>query len=321
MNFATLLVYGGFFALLAVLIVRGMRNARRFSRARALLAQINTQEPLAVGLQSDGLPFWSVLIGVAPAGSARAWLARTVTLSLPQAKLSPTSTPQASTRRRAFVIAVHADRLVFYPLDALAVPQVFPLDRLRWFGRPKKYHYGKNEMWLHFEMDGGWQVIRLELHRTTMQLFVRTLKEVAAPELVTAYRRRRPYVHFGPAAAQPAKQDVLGAWALGGPVSLYLMPLHLVVMHGAAVQRAIALDTVQAISAIRRLDQPQAAGLVRFEADGEALAFALDAYEVFAAALADAAKRTLEDPIQWQRKKKKPGGLGILADLDDDEDD
>ncbi len=91
-------------------------------------------------------------------------------------------------------------------------------------------------------------------------------------------------------------------------------------MQGAAVQRTIALDTVQSISAIRRLDQPQAAGLVRFEVGDEALAFALDAYETFAAALADAAKRTLEDPVQWQRKKKKPGYAGLLVDLDDDED-
>ncbi len=223
MNLTALLFYGGFFALLAVLIVRGMRNARSFRRARALLAQINTQDPPAYGLQSDGLPFWVVSVGVPSTQRARAWLARTMTR--PRAQPALTNTPQNESPRRSCVAAIHADRLVFYPLDALEQPQVFPLERLRWFGRPKKYHYGKNDMWLHFEMAGGWQVICLQLYRTTMQALVRALKEVAPPELVTAYRRRRPYVHFGPADAQPAQQDILGAWTLGAPLSLYLMPL------------------------------------------------------------------------------------------------
>jgi len=50
-------------------------------------------------------------------------------------------------------------------------------------------------------------------------------------------------------------------------------------------------------------------GLVRFNADDVTYAFALDEYETWAADLAEAAKRTLEDPVERKRKSK-----------DDDED-
>jgi hypothetical protein len=153
------------------------------------------------------------------------------------------------------------------------------------------------------------------LPKTSMQILVRTLKEVVPEDLVTAYRRRRPYVHYGPAAARPAAQDMQGAWTLGVPVDLYLMPLALLILEGPTVQRTIPLDQVQRVAAIKRLDQPGAAGLVRFEASGEPLAFALAQHEAFAQALAEAARRTLEDPIEWQRKKKKQ-----VDGADDEED-
>jgi hypothetical protein len=57
------------------------------------------------------------------------------------------------------------------------------------------------------------------------------------------------------------------------------------------------------------------AGLVQFQADGKPLAFALKPYEAFAAALGEAARRTLEDPVEWLGRKKKK-----TEDGDDDED-
>lgn len=210
--------------------------------------------------------------------------------------------------REPFVIALSQTRIALYPLNAGLPPRVeFAPADLRWFGRPKKYSPNTNEIWLHVEHAGGWLRLALRFPRTQMESLVRTLKAIATPEQVTAYRRRRPYIHAGPLPASPAAQDMLGAWVLGAPRALYLMPSHLVVLDGAAVQCAIPLEQVQKIAAVRRLDQSGTAGLVRFEAGNETLAFALDGYDTFAATLAEAARRTLEDPIQWQRKKKKPG--------------
>ena len=96
------------------------------------------------------------------------------------------------------------------------------------------------------------------------------------------------------------------------------MPSHIVVLSGDETRRVIPLDAVQNVSAIRRLDQPDAAGLLRFEAQGEPLAFALAHHETFAAQMAEAARRTLEDPVQWARKKKKDIALEE-DELDDEE--
>jgi hypothetical protein len=221
---------------------------------------------------------------------------------------------------RPFVIAVTPTQIALHPITQRAeAPIMFTPDELRWFGRPKKYTSGPNEMWLHIEHDRRWFLIRLRLYQHRMQGLVRALKQISDDEMVTAYRRRRPYIHYGPVTAQPATQDMLGAWVLDKPSDLYLMPLFLVVLEGSIVRRLIPLKAVQNVTAIKRLDRPRAAGLVRFEVDGEPFAFALDRYEALAGALAEAAKRTLEDPVQWQRKKKKPGDID--DDLDDDLDD
>lgn len=219
-------------------------------------------------------------------------------------------------RWRPFVIVITPDQIVIRDLapEPRQAIRFAPAD-LRWFGRPKKYTSGTNTIWLHVALDGRWHVVRVRLTRLPMQALVRALKQVAAPEQVMAYRRRRPYVHFGPVPARPAAQDVYGAWALGEPVSLYITPAYLVVFNGEIVRQAIPLETIQNVSAARRIDQPDAAGLVRFSVDGAAAAYALDAYEPFAQALSEAARRTLEDPVMWQRKKKKPG-----PDAEDEDD-
>ena len=217
----------------------------------------------------------------------------------------------------SFALAVTREQIAIYRVGSEITQRLmFAPDQLRWFGRPRKYARGSNEIWLHAEIEGRWVLIKLWLGRHRMQALVRALKEIATPDQVIAYRRHRPYIHYGPLSAQPATQNLRGAWALDGAVTLYLMPLFLVILRGAAVERLIPLDTIQEVAAVRRLDRPRAAGMARFEAAGDPVAFALDQHEAFAKTLADAARRTLEDPVMWQRKKKKPGG-----GLDDDDGD
>lgn len=174
---------------------------------------------------------------------------------------------------------------------------------LRWFGRPRKYSPGANELWLHAETAAGWQIVHIRLSQTDMRALVRALKQVANPELVTAYRRRRPYIHYGPVAACPAVQDIHGAWTLDAPVRLYLMPRFLVVLD-AVPPRVLPLEQVQQIGALRRLDALAADGLVRFTVGGERLAFALPGHDAFAQQLAEAARRTLEAPLERKAKSK-----------------
>jgi hypothetical protein len=218
--------------------------------------------------------------------------------------------------RRSFVTTVTPEHIGFYaiPRDTTRDFGITP-DQLRWFGRPEKYYSGGNDIWFHVEHEGRWYLITARLTQYKMRGFVRAIKAISSPELITAYRRQRPYIHYGPVRAQPAAQDMLGAWTLGDPVSLYLMPRFLVKLDGSKISQAIPLETVQQVSAIQRLDQPGAAGLVRFVVNGEPVAYALDHHEAFATALAEAAKRTLEDPVLWERKKKKPD------DFEDEEDD
>lgn len=222
-----------------------------------------------------------------------------------------------------FVLAVTPLQITIYHVPPNQSLSLTP-DQLRWFGRPHIYRSGRNEIWLHAEIDERWILIKLWLSREEMQALVRTLKAVATPDQVLAYRRRRPYIHYGPVTVHPATQNMLGEWGLADPVTLYLTPLYLVILEGTIVRRTMALDTIQGVSAVQRMDQPGEDGLVCFEANGEPMAFALKSYEAFATLLGDAARRTLEDPVQWvQRKKKKTGGLeDRLYDEDeiDDED-
>jgi hypothetical protein len=211
--------------------------------------------------------------------------------------------------------------IVLTPSDIILYERKLTLDEMfrfkaheiRWFGRPQKYSDGENEIWLHIERERTWQLLKIRLPRGAMQDFVRALKTIVTPELVTAYRRARPYIHAGSVRAMPAEQDIHGAWTLAAPVDLYLMPRFLVVLQGEVVLRKIPLEAVQQISALQRLDQPNAQGLVRFRAEEETFAFALDKHAEFAALLAEAAKRTLEVPFAALERKQK-------NKLDDDDD-
>ena len=203
------------------------------------------------------------------------------------------------------LVLVDAEGVRLYPKTReMAVHfQVRP-DDLRWFGRPEKYIVGVNEIWLHIEMDSRWYVLQLRMWQDQMQALVRALKQIATEAQVKAYRRRRPYIHFGPVEAHVATQDLHGAWTLAAqPVMLYLGPSALVSLQAGQVQRVMALEQVQAIEVMRRLDDPTG-GVVRFRSTSETLAYALIDYIQFGADLAEAAKRTLEDPPVFYSKKK-----------------
>ena len=86
---------------------------------------------------------------------------------------------------------------------------------------------------------------------------------------------------------------------------MYLTPCALVLLDGERVQRVLPLEQVQDIEVMRRLDEPMAGGVVRFRyAGSEMLAYTLPDYIPFGAALAEAAKRSLEDPPMFYEKKK-----------------
>jgi hypothetical protein len=208
------------------------------------------------------------------------------------------------TRLQSSVMVVTPKEIGVYPKSRNQKEHwTFNTSDLRWFGRTDKYTYGKNEIWLHFETDGRWQTLKVHTYQPSMMALVRALKAVATEEQVIAYRRRRPYIHFGPVSAEPAEQNIHGGWLINDPVKLYLNPMSLVVMEDGAVRRTIPLRDIQKISALKRLDTPDANGLVRFQIQGETVAFASPIHEDFAKMLALAAKRSLEAPLVEKGKK------------------
>jgi hypothetical protein len=214
----------------------------------------------------------------------------------------PRSTP---TRWKACVLVIDANGFVVYPQSQKMDERLtFKREDLRWFGRPNKYQQGLNEMWLHFELKDRWHLLQLRTNYYQMQRLVRVMKKVATPEQVKAYRRRRPYIHYGPVEAYPAEQDIYGVWTVQPlPEHLYLMPYALIILNMATIQRVIALEKIQQIEALRRMDAPTSDGVVRFKADGETFAYTLADFATFGASLAEGAKRTLEDPVIVKKKK------------------
>jgi hypothetical protein len=208
-------------------------------------------------------------------------------------------------RLQSSVMAVTAKEISVYPKSRNENEHwTFKTADLRWFGRTDKYTYAKNEIWLHFETEGRWQTLKVQTYQPSMMALVRALKAVATEEQVIAYRRRRPYIHFGPVSAQPAEQNIHGGWLINDPVKLYLNPVSLVVMEEGTVRRTIPLGDIQKIAALKRLDTPDADGLVRFQVQRETVAFASAVHEDFAKLLALAAKRSLEAPLIEKGKKE-----------------
>lgn len=212
--------------------------------------------------------------------------------------------------KNCLLIVTH-EGITVYPYQAEVIPEIVCApSALRWFGRPDKYKNGDNDILIHAEVNDAWQVLGLRMSRGTMQKLVRALKAIATQEQITAYRRWRPYIHYGPVDFHPATQDIYGAWDVGiETYTFYLTPAHIIFIDGEHILRVIDLQKVQKIQSLKRLDAPEAQGVVRFEVEAEKMAFVLNKHEILATQIAEAAKRSLEDPIQQKRKKK-----------DDDED-
>lgn len=201
------------------------------------------------------------------------------------------------------VVEVQPDSLSIYPRTRTTQECfLFAISELRWFGRPKKYQAGNNHIWLHLEHEGHWLLLELRLYKTEMQDLVRAIKTITHETMVKAYRRQRPYLHYGPTTAYPGVQDIYGAWTLGKEVSLYIMPLYVVILDGDQVLRVLPLSDIQQIMALPRLDAPTKDGLVRFRVAEEAMAFAIEQHQLFADKLAEAAKRSLEEPPLRKQK-------------------
>jgi hypothetical protein len=208
-------------------------------------------------------------------------------------------------RWKACVLAIDENGFTVYPQSQKMDERLtFKREDLRWFGRPNKYAQGQNEIWLHFQEKDRWQLLELKTDYYQMQRLVRVMKKVATAEQVKAYRRRRPYIHYGPVEAYPAEQDIYGVWTVQPlPEHLYLMPYALIVLNMATIQRVISLEKIQQIEALRRMDAPTSDGVVRFKVDDETLAYTLADFATIGASLAEAAKRTLEDPVMVKKKK------------------
>lgn len=208
-------------------------------------------------------------------------------------------------RKRKCVLAITEQGIAVYPHQQhMSVDYSCLPGELRWFGRPVKYQHGTNEIVIHAQIADQWQTLQMWLGKYNMQKLIRAMKAIATPEQIKAYRRRRPYIHHGPLTVEPAHQTITGEWNLAKPVTLYLTPSHLTILEEARVLRAIPLELVQRIQALHRLDAPEANGLVRFQVEGENMAFATARHKALAEDLAEAAKRTLEEPVLQKRKSK-----------------
>jgi hypothetical protein len=223
--------------------------------------------------------------------------------------IEPTLTPPpTNVRWHSALLTVTAQRVALYQGNVEQVNILFGStpDQLIGFWRPEKYNPALNEIWLHLNTGKAWYILQIRLYQGEMQALVRALKQIATEEQIIAYRRHRPYLHRGLSIAYPATQNLQGAWVLGEPVQLYLLPSHVVIFEEREPLRLIPIGDIQEISALKRLDAPSADGLLRFRVRSaeETLAFALPDYEVWAREVAEAAKRTLEDPILRKTKSK-----------------
>jgi hypothetical protein len=206
------------------------------------------------------------------------------------------------------ILFIGHKRIAIYPYppkeDSQPIVSIDPQE-LRGFWRPKAYHDERNEVWIHAESVEHWGILKLRTWKSVMQDIIRALKEVHSPEQVKAYRRSRPYPHLGPSPVLPAKQSLTGEWELFNAVELYLMPLHLVIMKEGILQRVLHIEAVQNIAALKRMEGGEPVGIVRFVHDEENFAFATNEYEAWASSIAEAAKRSLEEPMMQKQKSKE----------------
>jgi hypothetical protein len=204
-----------------------------------------------------------------------------------------------SGRGRPFILVLTRNELIVYPESPeMREYHVFGREQLRWFGHPEA-----EQLWLHFERNGRWWVLRMALGYDDKLRVLAALRDFA-PGLMPPYHRGL-HVHYDPVSARRAEQEITGEWTLYEQRTLYLMPLYVVVLNDNTVQDALPVESITHVASVPRLDAP--GGVVRFRVAGEDLAFALDDYEAFAVALAEAAKRSLDAPLEIVERKGKKG--------------
>jgi hypothetical protein len=215
----------------------------------------------------------------------------------------PITQRKTNPRWQPCILAIFPDAVRLYPMAYHMDKYIsLPNSSLRWFGRPEKYHDGRNELWLHAQQADSWTLTKLRTSRYGMADIVRAIKAIVPPEMLTAYRRKRPYIHYDPVIAYPAQQDIYGAWNLADPLTLYVMPLYLVLLQSNKIHRVLPMEHIQQIAALQRIDNPTADGLLTLAVNDEKLSFAVPNHEQVAAAISEAARRSLEQPVVHKKK-------------------
>ncbi|MGB7338481.1 MAG: hypothetical protein WBC91_06275 [Phototrophicaceae bacterium] len=217
--------------------------------------------------------------------------------------------PEESNKWQRGTLLITHKRIAMYPYtpdDPETAEALFTINphEIQGFWRPIKYMAGENEIWIHAQIGDTWQILKMKLYQYDMQDLIRAMKVITTPEQITAYRRRRPYIHRALTTAFPAHQTLTGAWETASAVQLYLMPLYLIILVDGKVHERIDLKDIQDIAALKRMDGGKPEGLVRVFVDNVLRAFALNEYEAWAQDLAEASKRTLEEPVTRKRKSK-----------------
>jgi hypothetical protein len=267
-------VVGGITASLAGWIAYQLRQARKADR---FIMELRAQDPFYVGSEWSRIDFqWGVAGEVVP-------------------------------KWQKCILFIGHKRLAIYPyppkLDSQPIVSI-DTQELRGFWRPMVYQDGKNEVWIHAESVQHWGILKIRAWKEVMQAIIRAMKAVSTEQQVKAYRRSRPYPHLGPSPVLPAKQSLTGEWELFNAVDLYLMPLHLVILKEGIIQRVLHIKAIQNIAALKRMEGGEPVGIVRFVHDEENFAFATNDYEAWASAIAEAAKRSLEEPVMQKQKSK-----------------
>ena len=221
--------------------------------------------------------------------------------------LSLSQPSKPASRQSSALLFVSPKRISAYAVRGDDTPLVSILPHeIEGYWRPSKYTDGDNTIEIHANVDGQWTILRVRLARWRMVKLVRALKELVDPEILRAYRQRRPYIYRPPAEAFMASQDLHGMWTLGMDFRLYLMPSRLVFLDGDdLVDTVISLRNIQNIRVLDRLDAP-GSGLLAFDLPdcSESIAIAIADTESWAQSIAAAARRTLEEPVHSKRKGK-----------------
>jgi hypothetical protein len=223
-------------------------------------------------------------------------------------------------RERKAIVAVLPNYVAIYPLTVrMQEAFTFNTDDIRWFSLVRGYSDLEREIALDLEKDLQWVDLRIRMDKASIKKLTEAMEPIAPNTVLFTRSRRRPNVRPDPVQAWPATQDIHGAWTLDDPVKLCITPLYLVVLRDGYVQNSFLLPALENIRADKRLDNPDAAGLVRFTAADETFAYAVNDYAGFAEALAGAIKRNVEESA-GQKQKTQADYSVEQADLDVDDD-